>query len=427
MFHRVPFISVTSVLIAAIVLVLTILASHSSLQGTAHASHGGALPEVSITGITPEIGEEDRRLRVTLKLSRPLTEDEKFCYSGRAEDGHNGEVCIQGGIFVWDTYDDHLSEGGENASNEMVAFVFRNGETEKRLTASVADDNCITPNREIRVAINWSFRSDPYGYTIDSTQHTVRVSGNDDDNQNLDPVYDPGTKTGICLDAGDDAPLRRSLELCAVIQRPRQDLSRPRRHRSAREIGSPVTATDPDEDDTLEYSLTGTDAASFDIDPSTGQILTDGALDYETKDTYHLAVSVTDSMDIYGDSDSAEDDSIDVTINVTNVNEAPEFDPNAPADLSVMEDTAADVPIGDPITATDPENDTITYDLDDVDGASFDIDSDTGQIKTKAALDHDTQATYTITVTASDDGGEEATHDVTITVTEANDPPDVHR
>ena len=94
-----------------------------SSTGTAHADHSG-MPEVSITGITPEIGEEDRRLRVTLKLSRPLTEDEKFCYSGRAEDGHNGEVCIQGGIFVWDTYDDHLSEGGEKASNEMVAFKF---------------------------------------------------------------------------------------------------------------------------------------------------------------------------------------------------------------------------------------------------------------------------------------------------------------
>ena len=133
-------------------------------------------------------------------------------------------------------------------------------------------------------------------------------------------------------------------------------------------------------------------------------------------------MSVSDGKDIYGDSDSAEDDSIDVTINVTNVNEAPEFDPNAPADLSVMEDTAADVPIGDPITATDPENDTITYDLDDVDGASFDIDT-TGQIKTKDTLDEGTQDTYTITVTASDDNGGESTHQVTITVTEANDPP----
>ena len=125
---------------------------------------------------------------------------------------------------------------------------------------------------------------------------------------------------------------------------------------------------------------------------------------------------------IYGDSDSAEDDSIDVTINVTNVNEAPEFDPNAPTDLNVMENTAADVDIGTPITAIDPEGDTVTYDLDNDDGASFEIDS-TGQIKTKDPLDKETQETYTVTVTTSDDNGAEDTHDVTITVTEANDPP----
>ena len=33
--------------------------------------------------------------------------------------------------------------------------------------------------------------------------------------------------------------------------------------------------------DTLTYSLSGTDASSFDIDTSTGQIQTDAALDFE--------------------------------------------------------------------------------------------------------------------------------------------------
>ena len=415
MFHRAPFISAAAVATTALIILLGLLFALSlSSPGMVHASHSG-MPEVSITGITPEIGEEDRRLRVTLKLSRPLTEDEKFCYSGRAEDGHNGEVCIQGGIFVWDTYDDHLSEGGEKASNEMVAFVFRNGETEKRLTTKIKDDQCITPNREIRVAINWSFRSDPYGYTIDSTQHTVRVSGDDTENGML--VADGGK----CLPVDDGVTEEIIENRAPAFDRRDVTLSVAENTEAGEDVGNPITASDPD-DDSLTYELTGADADSFDIDSSTGQIETSDELDHETKNTYHLAVSVSDGMDIYGDSDSAEDDSIDVTINVTNVNEAPEFDPNAPADLSVMEDTAADVPIGDPITATDPENDTITYDLDDVDGASFDIDT-TGQIKTKDTLDQGTQDTYTITVTASDDNGADATHQVTITVTEANDPP----
>ena len=33
--------------------------------------------------------------------------------------------------------------------------------------------------------------------------------------------------------------------------------------------------------DTLTYSLGGTDAASFDIDPSTGQLITKAPLDFE--------------------------------------------------------------------------------------------------------------------------------------------------
>ena len=51
------------------------------------------------------------------------------------------------------------------------------------------------------------------------------------------------------------------------------------------DIGAPVTATDAN-DDALIYALGGTDTASFDIDPATGQLMTVAALDYETKATY---------------------------------------------------------------------------------------------------------------------------------------------
>ena len=54
-----------------------------------------------------------------------------------------------------------------------------------------------------------------------------------------------------------------------------------------RNVGPRVSAIDPDEGDTLTYSLGGsststrTDAASFDISTSTGQLMTKVALDYE--------------------------------------------------------------------------------------------------------------------------------------------------
>ena len=52
------------------------------------------------------------------------------------------------------------------------------------------------------------------------------------------------------------------------------------------DIGTPYTATDPDGDTPLTYSLGGTDAASFDIDATSGQIKTKATLDFETKETY---------------------------------------------------------------------------------------------------------------------------------------------
>ena len=89
---------------------------------------------------------------------------------------------------------------------------------------------------------------------------------------------------------------------------------------AAENVGDPVTATDPDRD-ALEYALGGTDASSFDIDTSTGQLLTDAALDHETKSSYSVTVSVRDSKDSDGNPDTTMDDSIEVTITVTNEDE----------------------------------------------------------------------------------------------------------
>ena len=58
--------------------------------------------------------------------------------------------------------------------------------------------------------------------------------------------------------------------------------------RAGAAIGSPLSATRVDEDDTLTYSLSGTDASSFSIDSRTGQLRTAAALDYETKNTYTI-------------------------------------------------------------------------------------------------------------------------------------------
>ena len=60
-------------------------------------------------------------------------------------------------------------------------------------------------------------------------------------------------------------------------------------------IGSPITANDPD-NDTLTYTLGGTDASSFDIGRSTGQITVGAgtALDYAAGASYTVSVTAAD-------------------------------------------------------------------------------------------------------------------------------------
>ena len=81
-------------------------------------------------------------------------------------------------------------------------------------------------------------------------------------------------------------------------------------------VGAPVTADDAD-GDTLEYTLGGTDASSFDIDSDTGQIKTvsSGTYNYEAQNSYSVTVTASDGTDT---------DSIDVTINLTDVDEQPD-------------------------------------------------------------------------------------------------------
>ena len=197
-------------------------------------------------------------------------------------------------------------------------------------------------------------------------------------------------------------------------------------------IGTAVGATDPDDGDTLLYSLDSDSAAIFNIDSSNGQLKTKAALDKETKATYTVTVSVRDNRDVNGEADAANDASIEVTINVTDVNEPPAFPSTETGIRNVAEGTAANQDIGNPVKAVDPDvGATLTYTLGGTDAASFDFDTATGQLKTKAALDKETKATYTVTVSVRDskdasgsaDTDTDDTITVTINVTDANEPP----
>ncbi len=119
-------------------------------------------------------------------------------------------------------------------------------------------------------------------------------------------------------------------------------------------IGAAVSATDADPDDRHGYYLGGPDAESFGIDRTTGWLRTKAALDYETKSSYSVTITVNDS--------SSGSDRINVTINVTDVNEAPTFSTGTTiSNISATKGTAI-TSVTLP-AATDPEGNTPTYTL----------------------------------------------------------------
>ena len=188
-------------------------------------------------------------------------------------------------------------------------------------------------------------------------------------------------------------------------------------------IGTVIGATDADALDTLNYSLGGTDANSFAIASATGQLQTKDALDYETKTSYSVTITVSDQ--------NSGTDTISVTINVTDVvegvvNNVPVFTEGASTTRSIAENTVAGTNIGSPVSATDADTsneipNVLAYSLSGTDAASFTLDSLSGQLQTSAALDFETKTSYTVVVSVSDGNGGTDSITVTINVTNVNE------
>ena len=178
-------------------------------------------------------------------------------------------------------------------------------------------------------------------------------------------------------------------------------------------VGAPVVARDFN-NDTLYYSLSGTDAVSFEIGQNNGQLrLASGVkLDFEGKRSYRFTVEVSDRADPLDDPDMAIDARQNVTVTVTNVNEAPEVTGDtAPSFVENGSNTVASY------TGTDPERDTLTW---TVSGSDFWI-SDRGQLYFRSPPSYEQRTSYTVTVMAEDDDGLTGSLSVTVEVTDVEE------
>ncbi|MDA9079324.1 cadherin domain-containing protein, partial [Gammaproteobacteria bacterium] len=159
-----------------------------------------------------------------------------------------------------------------------------------------------------------------------------------------------------------------------------------------------VSASDAN-GDTLSYSLSGTDASSFSIN-SSGVITFNSAPDYETKTSYSITVQV---------SDGSISPSQALTVNITNVNEAPSISSLA-SSISVIENYSVVVTV----SVTDPESQSISYSLGGTDASSLSISSG-GAITFNSAPDYETKTSYSITVNASD-GSNSVSQSITVNI-----------
>ena len=104
-------------------------------------------------------------------------------------------------------------------------------------------------------------------------------------------------------------------------------------------------------------------------------------------------------------------------------NTAPSFPNTTVTTLSIDEITNSGVDIGSPISADDTEDrNRLEYRLDTTSQRFFDIERDTGQLMTKASLNHETRDSYNVTVYAEDPSLEEGRIQVTVNVNDVNEP-----
>ena len=133
----------------------------------------------------------------------------------------------------------------------------------------------------------------------------------------------PTTGTVKLIGPAADSPGSNAIPVYATSTATR---TVPENSAAGTDVGDPIHEATDAENDTLTYSMAGTDAASFAFDASTRQITTIANVDYNheaTQNSYSVTVTATD---VGGSGGSA---TVTVTIDVTDVAEQP-AKPDAP-------------------------------------------------------------------------------------------------
>ena len=169
---------------------------------------------------------------------------------------------------------------------------------------------------------------------------------------------------------------------------------------------------------TNTLSLSGTDAAKFEIEGTELFLKAGVVLDHEVRNSYAVTVAAQDAS-LSGSTPV----STDYVLTVADINEQPTA--VALDTATIPENTASGTAIGALTTTDEDAGDTFTYSLvagnGDADNGSFAIVGD--ELRTSAAFDFESKSSYTIRVRTTDSGGLSTEESFTITVTDVNEAP----
>ena len=292
----------------------------------------------------------------------------------------------------------------DNITADSVSWQWYRGsvDTEDTLPEECAEttaDNCA-----IKGAASDTYTpvADDVGDTLTAVAQYTDGSPNDGDAK--DVVGEPAAQL-VLADTRNKAPVFPDQEDETDGEQTDQELTVPENTAADTDIGAPVAATDS-EDTALDYTLGGTDAASFVIVRTTGQLQTKAKLDYETKDTYEVEVTATDSLGV--------STTITVTINVGKVDEVPDLEGEAPSKYA--ENGTAPVAT---FTATDPEGASIVWMLGGANEMDFSIEGGVLEFTSSPDYESTLDNMYEVTVQASD-GGVDSTAEKVVTIEVTN-------
>jgi hypothetical protein len=323
------------------------------------------------------------------------------------------------GTMAWDDQAMNSCGGTDRDFNDVVFTVTKQGSTNPPTNSAPTDINLSSAIISENVAAGVigmlstvdSNAGDKHTYSVSDSRFEV-VDGQLKLKSGTSLNYENGSSVQVTVTSKDQGGLSYSENFTIVVKNANEaptDISisnlSVNENASGAVIGT-LSTVDPDAGDKYSYSVSDN---RFEVVNGELKLAAGKSLDYESESSIQLTVTTTDQ----GGLSYSED----VTIDVTNVNEAP-------TDISISNSSVNEHASGSTIgklSTTDPDaGNSHSYTVSD---SRFEVVN--GELKLMAgkSLDYETESSVQVQVTTKDQGGLSYSENFTISVNDANDPP----